>query len=746
MHDTPSPPSRHGTARLVAGLAAGLALGLAGGPARAQDRAGPAPTAAREWTEALLFAIRRDLARPTVHARNLHHVSAAMYDAWAVYDDRAGFAFLVEGGEAGPCGLRPGERAAMRAAAGGDLAGARETALGHAAWRLLDHRFADAERAPVLLARFVEVADRLGLDRADLEAGDPASPAAVGARAADCLIDAGARDGANEAGNYANLDYAPVNPPLDPTMPGNPGIVDPNRWQPLALETFIDQSGNATGPPPFLGADWGRLVPFALDAGDRSEREVDGEVVPVWLDPGPPPTIGDDPAANAVYQGGNALVVQWSSMLDPDDGVTIDISPGALGNLAPLDELPVDQASILGLYDAVEGGIGGPFAAAGHPVNPATGEPYAPNVVPRGDYTRVLAEFWADGPDSETPPGHWFRIYNEKVGPHPALERRVGGAGDPLDPLAYDVLAYLALGGAMHDAAIAAWSVKRAYDYVRPVSAIRYMAGLGQSTDTAAANYSLHGLPLVPGMIETVLPGDPLAGAGGRHVGKIKGRAWRGPDAVDDPRTDVGGVGWILLESWWPYQRPTFVTPPFAGYVSGHSTFSRAAAEVLTSLTGDPFFPGGMAEFVARQGEFLVFERGPSTDVRLQWATYRDAADQTSLSRIWGGIHPPADDLVGRRMGETVGRKAWERARALFEGRATAGGGGGSSDTGSSDGDRRDDADAVADGPASGGAAGGCSVAGPSAGGGLPWLLALAAAAIPIRRRVGTRTKTRSGP
>ena len=42
-----------------------------------------------------------------------------------------------------------------------------------------------------------------------------------------------------------------------------------------------------------------------------------------------------------------------------------------------------------------------------------------------------------------------------------------------------------------------------------------------------------------------------------------------------------------------PHQEAVeFVTPPFAGYISGHSTFSRAAAEVLTLLTGDPFFPG----------------------------------------------------------------------------------------------------------------------------------------------------------
>src|SRR5690606_18557981 len=105
-----------------------------------------------------------------------------------------------------------------------------------------------------------------------------------------------------------------------------------------------------------------------------------------------------------------------------------------------------------------------------------------------------------------------------------------------------------------------------------------------------------------------------------------------------------------------------------AGYISGHSTFSRAAAEVMTLVTGDPFFPGGMGEFHAPQNNFLVFEQGPSVDLTLQWATYRDASDQTSLSRIWGGIHPPADDIPGRHIGIKIGVDAFLLAERYFEG------------------------------------------------------------------------------
>jgi hypothetical protein len=121
---------------------------------------------------------------------------------------------------------------------------------------------------------------------------------------------------------------------------------------------------------------------------------------------------------------------------------------------------------------------------------------------------------------------------------------------------------------------------------------------------------------------------------------------------------------------WMPYQLRTFVTPAFPAFISGHSTFSRASAEVLTALTGSAYFPGGLGEFVALRNSYLTFEKGPTTDVRLQWATYYDAADQAGQSRMWGGIHVEPDDLVGRTLGQRVGLAAIERARSFFDGTA----------------------------------------------------------------------------
>ena len=609
---------------------------------------------ARQWNEALLEAIRVDFARPTVHARNLFHISAAMYDAWAIFDETAGPVLLGKslGGFSCPFdGISTPN----------SLEDARREAISYASYRLLTHRFQSSPGAASSLARFDSLLAVQGYDATmtstDYRSGEPA---ALGNYIAQCFIDFGLQDGSNEAADYGNLNYRAVNLALVPTLPGNITITDPNRWQPLSLD-FVDQAGNPIPlrVPPFLSPEWGKVTPFALTRADLSIYQRENHDYWVYHDPGSPPYI-DPEAGGDEYAWGFALVALWSSHLDPSDGMTIDISPASFGNV-DIDDFPRTIEGLRDFYDTLDGGD----PSLGHASNPATGQPYEPQIVPRGDYARVLAEFWADGPDSETPPGHWFTILNY-VNDHPAFEKRFKGEGPVLDELEWDVKAYMTLGGAMHDTAVTAWGIKGWYDYIRPISAIRYMADRGQSTDSSLPNYHPAGIPLTDGYIELVGPGDPLAGDSSQHIGKIKLYAWKGPDYIEDPDADVAGVDWILAEHWWPYQRPSFITPPFAGYVSGHSAFSRAAAEVMTLLTGDSFFPGGMGTFEAPKNEFLVFEDGPSVDITLQWATYRDASDQTSLSRIWGGIHPPVDDIPGRLIGERIGIDAFALAERFF--------------------------------------------------------------------------------
>jgi hypothetical protein len=156
------------------------------------------------------------------------------------------------------------------------------------------------------------------------------------------------------------------------------------------------------------------------------------------------------------------------------------------------------------------------------------------------------------------------------------------------------------------------------------------------------------------------------------HVGEVAIRTWRGHPA--NPASEHGGVGWLRAVQWLPYQQYDFVTPGFPGYTSGHSGFSRAAAEGLASMTGDPYFPGGLAQFTAGPDGFtLGFEFGPSQPTTLQWATYADAADEAGLSRVFGGIHPSFDDYPGRIIGYDVGAAAFAHALAIFQGRAGRG-------------------------------------------------------------------------
>jgi hypothetical protein len=173
---------------------------------------------------------------------------------------------------------------------------------------------------------------------------------------------------------------------------------------------------------------------------------------------------------------------------------------------------------------------------------------------------------------------------------------------------------FFALNNALMDAAIAAWECKRFYDYVRPITAIRFL-----------------------------FAGRPIEAWGGPY---------RGTQTID------GG-------DWLPYQPGTFLTPPFAEYVSGHSTFSAAAAEVLARFTRSDFFGYGV---VLPPGSSRI-EPGvtPAKPVVLFWPTFSAAAAEAGWSRRYGGIHFRDGDLEGRRLGRRVGAAVWKEAMRLFD-------------------------------------------------------------------------------
>jgi hypothetical protein len=225
------------------------------------------------------------------------------------------------------------------------------------------------------------------------------------------------------------------------------------------------------------------------------------------------------------------------------------------------------------------------------------------------DTTKMIAEYWADSPGTQLPPGHWSRVAEY-------VSRRDQHSLDA------DAQMFFALTNALLDAGISAWAVKRTYNSERPITAIHYLYA-------------------------------------GQQV-----FAWAGPGK---------GSQWIDGGTWQPYQQATVVTPPFAEYTSGHSTFSFAATAVLQNFTGSDTY-GLSVTF--NPGTSLV-EPGitPAAPVTLSFPTFSSAATQAGLSRRYGGIHFPEGDVDGRNDGTAVGQGDWAQAVTYFNGGKPCGNG-----------------------------------------------------------------------
>jgi hypothetical protein len=223
------------------------------------------------------------------------------------------------------------------------------------------------------------------------------------------------------------------------------------------------------------------------------------------------------------------------------------------------------------------------------------------------DEHKMIAEYWADGPRSELPPGHWnlFAQFVSRRDHHGAHAHGVE----------QDVKLFFALTNAISDAGCCAWDNKREFNSVRPITAIR-----------------------------TLFQGQSV-------------RAWAGA---------YQGTRMIDGAAWFPYQPTTFPTPPFPEYSSGHSNFSAAGAEILKLFTRSDRFGGST---VLPAGSSRI-EPGtvPSNDVTLSWATFSDAAKQAGLSRRYGGIHFEQGDIDAQTTGQIAAREVWERVGHYWEG------------------------------------------------------------------------------
>jgi hypothetical protein len=226
------------------------------------------------------------------------------------------------------------------------------------------------------------------------------------------------------------------------------------------------------------------------------------------------------------------------------------------------------------------------------------------------DFRKTTAEYWEDGPGTITPPGHWNQFAQW-------VARRDTNTVDE------DARLFFALNNALLDASISAWDGKCTWDSIRPISAVRWL-----------------------------------------QRGKII-QAWGGP---------YKGPSYIKGEDWIPYRPPNDPAPPFAEYASGHSTFSGAAAEVLTGFTGRGNFelkvtiPAGSSKVEPKTD---THPGVPAKPITLSWTNFRYAAEQAGLSRQYGGIHFEHGDKDARAAGASVGKNAWAKAVTYFNGTAT---------------------------------------------------------------------------
>lgn len=232
---------------------------------------------------------------------------------------------------------------------------------------------------------------------------------------------------------------------------------------------------------------------------------------------------------------------------------------------------------------------------------------------------KAIVEFMRDGPRSTGQSGHWLRFAQ-------AVSRRDQYGVDQ------DVKLFFAVGNVAMDAFIAAWEAKRYYDSSRPWTLVRHY-----------------------------------------YTGK-KVRGWGGP-----------GKGFITLPAadWHPYSPYTFITPPFPGYVSGHSTVSAACAKTLELFTGSDYFgatelrhageltePGISCEVKQMSDGRPAVGVAQNGDITLQLPTFTATAEMAGISRVMGGYHIQADNVAGLDLGRKVAHYVWQQTQGYFNGTA----------------------------------------------------------------------------
>ncbi len=186
------------------------------------------------WNQVLLNTIAATRTPPTIAARALAIIQTAAFNAWTAYTPNA------ESTERETPSRRPQEERTVHN---------KELAISYAAYRALTDLF------PSQVQTFLTTAQQYHVDPYDYTM-DPSTPIGVGNVAAAAVLINRHKDGSNQLGDlhpgaYSDYtSYVLVNTPQH--------IVDPDRWQPLAVQTV-----NGLAAQSFVTPQWGKVKPFA---------------------------------------------------------------------------------------------------------------------------------------------------------------------------------------------------------------------------------------------------------------------------------------------------------------------------------------------------------------------------------------------------------------------------------------------------------------------------------------------------
>jgi hypothetical protein len=527
-------------------------------------------TVVSDWNAAALAEVRLSKSLrngPPMVARALAIAHTCMYDAWAAYDDIAVATTDTAGSRRRPAEERTDENKAK--------------AISFAAYRCLGNLYPDGSLPPplaqpsvrltgMLLSLGYSLVETCNTDE-ECRAADPTTPAGVGNLAAQAVIDARRDDGSNQYGDRTPAPCPVLTPwphPCPATVYGQTSLT-PDRTG--AYAEYV-----ADGYIPYVPAN--PLMGYCNPLIDVCERQ--DIVDPNHWQP-------------LIFSTGQACLDAQRGTEETCPGIQIFIAshwarvtPFALTSASQFDDVltipPPDFLRNSGQYQ--------------NDVNDMIQFSRSLDT-----QRKLIVEYWADGPASELPPGHWgvFAQFVSQRDTH---------------TIDQDAKMFFAMHNASFDAGIVAWHIKRMYNGVRPITAVRF-AKQGQTI-----------------------------------------YAWGGPGR---PIEHIPG------EKWSPYNPGSNLTPPFPGYFSGHSVFSRSSATVLSLFTGDDYF--GFSTVLP--ANFGRVEPGiPPEPTTFSYATFSDAADEAGLSRLYGGIHFIDDNTTAQQVGYLIGVQAWAKALTFFNG------------------------------------------------------------------------------